>query len=561
MATQDDFLFNLNDFTAGVTPSSRAHDKSNSNNNDNNNTSSILAGLNAFTPEDGDMESNASANFADQLALWTNANFSFDGPTGHALLLDDEKDEEAKREERERHDREEAARGGGTSAASAHQSRRGESSRDGAAVNAMAAAVAASRDHSTQGTPVTESAPRAQGKVDNSQQSRYFPSSSSGNDARRSDHAAFNNSNINDRRRAENDSVRSTSEDFNPFNFLNGNVAQEQQKQSQQSQQQGGQFGHDGQFQPIINGNNNVNMSPELIQALAFQQILSSGPSGQSTANMFGVPGFFSGAAAPSLANGTLPATNGSFIPPAFANGQGGLSMPQGWGFVGANGSQHNIASSSPSGANSDNADDKVNSEDGDSNGSSKRRRQLSKKNGEESAAARRKREEQEEIAQALRDEMPPLELIDTGNPEADAEANRVAIEEDKRRRNTAASARFRIKKKQREQALEQAAKELEQRVRDLEDENSRLNTENGWLKSLITIRPSGSGPTFTPLGPHQMSALGPFTGTGMQPQRDTGLQPRGVGTPNGAGAPSLQQQQQQQQQGAVAGGKRSRED
>ncbi len=64
--------------------------------------------------------------------------------------------------------------------------------------------------------------------------------------------------------------------------------------------------------------------------------------------------------------------------------------------------------------------------------------------------------------------EIPPLKLIDTGNPEADAEANRLAIEEDKRRRNTAASARFRIKKKQREAALENATKELQQRLSDL---------------------------------------------------------------------------------------------
>ncbi|KAE8235093.1 hypothetical protein A4X13_0g9614, partial [Tilletia indica] len=63
--------------------------------------------------------------------------------------------------------------------------------------------------------------------------------------------------------------------------------------------------------------------------------------------------------------------------------------------------------------------------------------------------------------------DVPPLQLIDTGNPEADAEANRVLIEEDKRRRNTAASARFRIKKKQREAALETSAKEMTSRIRE----------------------------------------------------------------------------------------------
>ncbi|KPV76371.1 uncharacterized protein RHOBADRAFT_6700, partial [Rhodotorula graminis WP1] len=57
---------------------------------------------------------------------------------------------------------------------------------------------------------------------------------------------------------------------------------------------------------------------------------------------------------------------------------------------------------------------------------------------------------------------------------------------EDKRRRNTAASARFRVKKKQREQELEQTAKELRERVAGLEKEVDTLKTENGWLRSLV---------------------------------------------------------------------------
>lgn len=68
-----------------------------------------------------------------------------------------------------------------------------------------------------------------------------------------------------------------------------------------------------------------------------------------------------------------------------------------------------------------------------------------------------------------------------------DEELNRLAIEEDKRRRNTAASARFRVKKKQREQALEQEAKELRERVAVLEKEVDTLKTENGWLRGIIT--------------------------------------------------------------------------
>jgi hypothetical protein len=63
----------------------------------------------------------------------------------------------------------------------------------------------------------------------------------------------------------------------------------------------------------------------------------------------------------------------------------------------------------------------------------------------------------------------------------------RVAAEEDKRRRNTAASARFRIKKKQREQALEKTAKEMTDKASKLETKVSQLEMENKWLKSLIT--------------------------------------------------------------------------
>lgn len=65
----------------------------------------------------------------------------------------------------------------------------------------------------------------------------------------------------------------------------------------------------------------------------------------------------------------------------------------------------------------------------------------------------------------------------------------RVAAEEDKRRRNTAASARFRVKKKQREQALEKSAKEMSDRVAALEGMINQLETENKWLKNLITER------------------------------------------------------------------------
>lgn len=66
-------------------------------------------------------------------------------------------------------------------------------------------------------------------------------------------------------------------------------------------------------------------------------------------------------------------------------------------------------------------------------------------------------------------------------------EQSRLAAEEDKRRRNTAASARFRVKKKQREQALERSVKEVTDKTTALEAKISQLEMENKWLKNLIT--------------------------------------------------------------------------
>ena len=66
-------------------------------------------------------------------------------------------------------------------------------------------------------------------------------------------------------------------------------------------------------------------------------------------------------------------------------------------------------------------------------------------------------------------------------------EKSRLAAEEDKRRRNTAASARFRVKKKQREQSLETTVKEVQAKNSKLEVKVTQLELENKWLKDLIT--------------------------------------------------------------------------
>lgn len=81
---------------------------------------------------------------------------------------------------------------------------------------------------------------------------------------------------------------------------------------------------------------------------------------------------------------------------------------------------------------------------------------------------------------------------VDPMSPECLEEASRMAAEEDKRRRNTAASARFRIKKKQREQALERSAKEMADKVSSLESKITQLEMENKWLKNLITEKNTG---------------------------------------------------------------------
>lgn len=66
------------------------------------------------------------------------------------------------------------------------------------------------------------------------------------------------------------------------------------------------------------------------------------------------------------------------------------------------------------------------------------------------------------------------------------AELNRIAAEDDKRRRNTAASARFRVKKKQREAALEDTINELKAKVSTIEQELAKTKNENTFLRDLV---------------------------------------------------------------------------
>ncbi|KAF2854296.1 hypothetical protein T440DRAFT_272361 [Plenodomus tracheiphilus IPT5] len=61
-----------------------------------------------------------------------------------------------------------------------------------------------------------------------------------------------------------------------------------------------------------------------------------------------------------------------------------------------------------------------------------------------------------------------------------------IEADEDKRKRNQAASARFRQKKKQREQQLMDATREMQEKTKRLEAENDTLKKENQFLKKLL---------------------------------------------------------------------------
>ncbi|TFK30392.1 hypothetical protein FA15DRAFT_5043 [Coprinopsis marcescibilis] len=75
-----------------------------------------------------------------------------------------------------------------------------------------------------------------------------------------------------------------------------------------------------------------------------------------------------------------------------------------------------------------------------------------------------------------------------TANEEL-TEGERLAMSEEKRRRNTAASARFRIKKKQKTVNLERSVSDLTGRAEELEREVSDLRRENGWLKEIVMLK------------------------------------------------------------------------
>jgi hypothetical protein len=102
-----------------------------------------------------------------------------------------------------------------------------------------------------------------------------------------------------------------------------------------------------------------------------------------------------------------------------------------------------------------------------------------------------------------------------------DEEAAR-AVEREKRLRNTAASARFRIKKKRREQEVEEKIRELTERESALDVEVSRLEMENKWLRDLLVDKTEFTGEMEDNLKPQSIKKV---------PSRSAGARTDGIGT------------------------------
>lgn len=107
----------------------------------------------------------------------------------------------------------------------------------------------------------------------------------------------------------------------------------------------------------------------------------------------------------------------------------------------------------------------------------------------------------------------------------------RIAAEEDRRRRNTAASARFRMKKKQREQTLERTVRETTEKNASLEARVAQLEMENRWLKNLLTEKHDASSSRMPP--PNETPATNQKNNSGGNGQKHIQPKKKGVGTGN----------------------------
>lgn len=569
------FLFGLNHFTSpGANPSSHSNDPSHHANLDRDGGStSLLDGLGAFgapgssAPGHDHQAGNdiiEGGSFAEQLALWTNANFSFDGPTGHALLGDEEKDKDGKDKEDDQGDAD--RRAGKRSRKKKNDDAPNDTPNSGRnAGNGKRNGKDRLRDENQISAPHSPIQQRDSAGLHShnyfGQQSNNTDESSSHNDNKSP--SAFSgqpNGNFpsfsastpfaNGHNGVPPSSQPSTS---GPLDLTSLLALQQLISQNPLALASLGSFnglnpqlGALGSQLSGFGGNMNGQILQQLHSLQQQQQQQGTGPAHQQNGITSAPPSSpFPGAqfSGFNFANGNGQGINGHHAP--FGNAPRGVAPN---GFNGVN--MHNSISQSATSSNSENSPGELRSsmDEGKIRMTAEERADILSKRAVE------------------RDNIPPLKLIDTGNPEADAEANRNAIEEDKRRRNTAASARFRMKKKQREAALESHTKELQDEMAELRAELDKLRNENQWLKGLIQVR-SGSeeekklsdgkgGSSVEALqAAQQLQALQHAVSTQQAAQaqlqrsnptnnlvngspnsakertRDTGIRPRGVGT------------------------------
>ena len=449
-------------------------------------TNSLLHGLNTLPSAPAESNEEAANHFANQLSLWTTASFSFDGPMGHALIADDEKDEKKDKVD-DRVDDEERHRAMAASSAHSNAARDKMRALDRDPVEAQGGMPQA------QNLPGPTMPPLPTPISLSPASFQHLPGSTApvvGATSHAVPHAPTAATSGN----ATEPHIPWTSS-FAPPSV--GTSTATPASTSARGAENGGAW--------------------DLTSTLALQYLLSKNPSMLSNLWPNGVPpsavassssSSSSNTPAPAMNPSVWPPTAPTFTPPS-QGGTDGLPLPTLPPRTDSN------ASSLPSlqrkrsfPASTASASTQASRGSGDGSNSPTGLASTSTSASSSQAAPARGRAAGSTLAVRVK-------LVDTGNPEADAEANRLAIEEDKRRRNTAASARFRIKKKQREAALEMSARELEAQVHELKQENERLRTENDWLRRLITSRPDGLSTLF---GASMPTVFGGLPGMPMPP-------------------------------------------
>ncbi|CAO3702654.1 unnamed protein product [Rhizopus stolonifer] len=95
-----------------------------------------------------------------------------------------------------------------------------------------------------------------------------------------------------------------------------------------------------------------------------------------------------------------------------------------------------------------------------------------------------------DELANVLSAPIPAVNSINKPNL---ANKEKQSVDDDKRKRNTAASARFRIKKKMKEQDKERTVREMTEKSERLEKKVCDLEQEIKWLRKLLIDKESNS--------------------------------------------------------------------